>query len=389
MQAHKQLPVREIAAICPPGLEQVVARELTQLGWPTPRTTPGVVTCMGSSLELFRACMGCRTATDLRVRVGRTTAVSLEGLAQGLGKLQWSLFVHPGQAVRITVSSRGSRLKRKDAVARKAELAIRDAVRGPRVNYHTGGHRQRTQAPVHIHLRIEESHVEASVDPVGDSLWKRGYRSRGGAAPLRENLAAASLLAMGWQKNLPLVDPFCGSGTLLIEAAGMATGRLPGAGRSFALEHWPCHVPKLWRKLQGEAKAHARLTPAALMGADADQAVLDVARENAAQAGVARAIGWAHQRIDVLEPPAPGPGLVLTNPPWGQRLGSNVTGVYGALGRALRGRFGGWDLGLLCPDRGLVQALNIPMQPRLEFPHGGARLTLWAGRVPEAHPPRP
>lgn len=386
MHPPKQLPPREIAAICAPGLEGVVAAELTALGWPSPRTSSGVVSCMGGSPELFQACLGCRTATDLRVRVGRLTANSLEGLAQGLVKLQWSLFVLPGQATHITVSSRSSRLKRKDVVARKAELAIRDALRGPRINHYSGGAKRRNLPPVHIHLRIEETRIEASIDPVGDALWKRGYRSRGGAAPLRENLAAAALLAMGWHSPRTLVDPFCGSGTLLIEAAGMATGKAPGAGRSFALEHWPCHASKLWRSLQGRAPSRGRRSPAVLLGADADDAVLAIASQNAARAGVGQAIRWAHQRVDALRAPTPEPGLVLSNPPWGQRLGSDVRGVYSALGRALREHFPGWDLGLLCPDKALIRAVSFPLEPRLEFAHGGARLTLWGGRVPGQGP---
>ena len=382
MRHPNQLPSREIAAICAPGLEKVVATELASLGWPSPKVGTGIVSSTGGSMELYRACIGCRTATDLRVRVGRCNATSLEGLSQGLAKLPWALFVHPGQPVRITVSSRGSRLKRKDAVARKAELAIRDAVRGPRVSYRPGSGNPRLLAPVHIHLRIEDSQVQASVDPVGEPLWQRGYRSRGGAAPLRENLAAAAIIAMEWKGTTPLVDPFCGSGTLLIEAAGMAAGRPPSAQRRFAFEQWPCHTAKLWRKVQGDARgAHLGRAPA-MIGADADAAVLEIAQVNARKAGAGNTIQWAHQRIDALEPPMSGPGLVLSNPPWGKRLGSDVRGVYRAMGRTLKGGFAGWDVGLLCPDRSLVQALGFPMQPRLEFPHGGVRLTLWGGKVP-------
>ncbi len=380
MRIPNQLPAREIAATCPPGLEAVVLRELSDLGWPKPRQTTGIITCVGGSEALFRACLGCRTATDLRVRVGRLKATSLEGLAQGLAKLQWPLFVHPGQQVTVRVSSRASRLKRKDAVARKAVLAIRDAVRGPRIDHRPGRHRN--LPPLIVHLRIEESKVEASVDPVGESLWKRGYRSRGGAAPLRENLAAAALLAMGWRVPQPLVDPFCGSGTLLIEGAAMAAGRAPGAKRRFAMEQWPCHATRLWRQIRGGAQGGRGGARPVILGADADAAVLGIAEDNARRAGVAASLRWAHQRVDALQPPAPGPGLVLSNPPWGQRLGDRVRGVYRALGQRLLADFPGWQLGLLCPDRRLIKAVGFPLQPQLDFAHAGARLILWGGTVP-------
>jgi putative N6-adenine-specific DNA methylase len=384
MSHPKTLPRRELVAICAPGLEEVVASELASLGWPGPRTAPGVVSCIGGATELYRACLFCRSATDLRVRVGRLQANNLEALAHGLGALPWSLFAESGQEIDVKVSSRGSRLKRKDAVARKAALAIGDALRGPRLSHLRP--RRRT-APLTVHLRIEQAQVEASVDPVGDALWKRGWRQRGGAAPLRENLAAASLLALGWRPERPLVDPFCGSGTLLIEAASLATGRAAGSERSYALESWPCHEPKRWRSLQQSCHGGSPTARPTILGADADAAVLEIARQNARRAKVDRLIRWSHQPIEALEPPAPGPGLVLANPPWGQRLGRSVHGVYRSLGERLRNGFGGWELALLCPDRQLANAVGLPLEPRLGFPNGGLRLTLWVGRVPGASSP--
>jgi putative N6-adenine-specific DNA methylase len=379
MPTPKQLPARELTAVCAPGLEDIAATELAGLGWSGLRTSPGVISAVGGAEQVYRACLASRTITDLRVRVGRLSANSLGGLAQGLGQLPWSLFAQPGQPVEIDISSRGSRLKRKDAIARKAQLAIGDALRGPRVQHRPGQRRQR-QVPLRVMLRIEGDRVEASVDPAGDSLWKRGYRGRGGGAPLRENLAAACLVAMNWDGARALMDPFCGSGTILIEAAMLAAGRAPGAGRSFAFEAWPCHAERLWRKLRAE-RLPGHIGAPILRGFDADADTLRLARSNADRAGVGRAIRWGERTVDRLAPPAGEPGLVLCNPPWGLRLGSQVRGVYTALGRAAKERLDGWELGVLCPDRELVRAVGIPMEPRLGFPVGGKRLTLWAGRV--------
>lgn len=383
MPSYQHLASREILAIATPGLEAVVAHELTQLGWPNPRQQVGGVSCTGSTQEIMRACLWCRTATNLRVRVGRGPAGSLEGLAQGLRKLPWQLFLEPGHPVEVTVTSKRSRLKRRDAVARKAMLAIGDVLRGPRHTHHTR-HRGRrgAQPPTQVHLRIDGDRMQASIDPVGSALWKRGYRGRGGAAPLRENLAAAALMAMDWKPHQPLLDPFAGSGTILIEAACMARGLAAGSGRRFDMERWPCHDARAWRRLQDNARClgkRQRLPP--LVGADADEAILSLARGNAERAGVASDLRWVNQRVDASTPPCDEPGLVLCNPPWGRRLGARVGGVYAAFGQALRERFAGWRVGVLCPDRSLVRAMRLGLEPSHGFPHGGQDLVLWAGTV--------
>ncbi len=187
---------------------------------------------------------------------------------------------------------------------------------------------------------------------------------------------------MGWDARRPLLDPFCGSGTILIEAAGIAAARLPGSDRRFAFESWPCHLPRVWRSTRANLQPPGPGRRAVILGSDADSAVLEIARGNARAAKLGELVRWSHARVDALQAPDGGPGLVLGNPPWGQRLGERVRGVYSALGAVLRERFGGWELGLLCPDRALIKAVGIHMEPRLQFPHGGARLTLWAGRVP-------
>ncbi len=162
----------------------------------------------------------------------------------------------------------------------------------------------------------------------------------------------------------------------------MTQGVAPGAGRRFDFERWPCHNARSWHRVVNEARSRSKTSPASsMLGSDADQAVLDIARANAKRAGVGSAIRWHHQRIDALEPPTMHPGLVLTNPPWGRRLGARVGGVYTAFGRVLRERFSGWQLGVLCPERSLIRAMRIPLEPRLRFPHGGTELILWAGTV--------
>jgi putative N6-adenine-specific DNA methylase len=381
MPSASDFPSREIMAVVAPGLEAVVAAELAQLGWPAPRTIPGGVLCTGGRIHLWHACLGSRTATDLRLRVGRLQAHSLEGLAQGLQRLPWSLFLRPGQDPRVLVSSHGSPLKRRDAIARKSQIAIRDALRGPRLPDLAPHRGSRVPGPV-VHLHLEGEQVEASLDPAGAPLWQRGYRARGGAAPLRENLAAAVLRALEWGSPEALVDPFAGSGTFLIEGAAMARGLPPGLGRHFAFELWPCHDARAWGRTVEDARRRAPPGPTGpILGADADDHALDLARANAAGAGVGTAIRWQAGRVDALQPPPGAPGLVVANPPWGRRLGQDVGGVYVAFGQVLRARFTGWRIGVLCPDPALIRLMHLPLQRLLAFPHGGTRVTLWAGTV--------
>ncbi|MFH1468982.1 MAG: hypothetical protein ABIO70_31640 [Pseudomonadota bacterium] len=300
MPSASDFPPREIMAVAVPGLEPLVVAELSELGWRDARVIPGGVICTGSRQQVWHACLESRTATDLRLRIGRAQAHSLEGLAQGIARMPWALFLRPGQDPRVEVSSHGSPLKRRDAVARKAGLAIKDALRGPRLPDYAPHRGPRAQAQT-VHLRIEGEQVEASIDPAGAPLWQRGYRARGGAAPLRENLAAGILLALEWRPGEPLLDPFCGSGTFLIEGACRARGLLPGAHRSFAFEQWPCHDARAWRRLAQEAGRRAppgSLGP--ILGADADERALDLARANAGKAGVGAVIRWQAGRVDAL-----------------------------------------------------------------------------------------
>ena len=379
MPRRSKLPPREILAVAPPGLEALVALELEAMGWSPARATAGGVLTTGGLAQVMRGCLWSRTAAGLRVRVGRSPAGSLDALAQGLRKLPFQLFLRPGQPIQVSVTSKRSRLRRREAVARKAQLAIRDALRGPR-HPHQARPRRGERTPT-VHLRIQDDRVQVSVDPVGGALWQRGYRRSGGAAPLRANLAAALLLQLAWAPPEPLVDAFTGSGTFLIEAAGWALGRAPGSGRGFAFEGWPCHDGRLWRQVQ-QQRMQAPGPPGALLGLDADPGAIERATQNAGEAGVGAHIRWRRSRVDALEPPGTQRGLVVANPPWGRRLGQDVRGVYTALGSALQARFPGWRLGLLCPRRELVRCTGLALNPELEFAHAGERLSLWVGRVP-------
>jgi putative N6-adenine-specific DNA methylase len=234
---------------------------------------------------------------------------------------------------------------------------------------------------LHLHLQHDRrtglSEAVLSLDGGGGaSLHRRGYRSAMGAAPLKENLAAGLIALTGWDGSVPLVDPMCGSGTLLIEAAAMAlnlpAGMLHGQARAFGFRRWPDFDPALWqRELAACGSPEPRSLPP-LLGLERDPEVLDQARGNAERAGVAEHIRFERGDARELRPPA-GPGLVVVNPPYGARLGGDedLEALYGELGALLRERCGGWTLWLLSGNPGLTGALRLKASRRVPVSNGG------------------
>jgi putative N6-adenine-specific DNA methylase len=218
-----------------------------------------------------------------------------------------------------------------------------------------------------------------SLDGGGASLHRRGYRAAMGLAPLKENLAAGLIALTGWDGSVPLVDPLCGSGTLLIEAACLALGRAPGLDRPFSLQRWPDFDAALWQQEVEAARALARdgladgrpLAP--IVGMEADAAVLEQARSNATAAGVAP---WLDLRAGdfrgFIPPPEP-PGILVANPPYGERLGERqeLEELYGDLGQMLKQRCGGWTLWLLSGNRELTGALRLKASRRIPVSNVG------------------
>jgi putative N6-adenine-specific DNA methylase len=220
-----------------------------------------------------------------------------------------------------------------------------------------------------LQIRTAGDLATISVDAAGAPLYRRGWRARVGAAPLRETVAAALLAWAGWDAAGPFLDPMCGSGTLAIEAALAAARRAPGLGRSFAFEALPgadaARVARLRAKLAGEARA----VPVPIHASDRNAGALRLAAKNAAAAGVADAIRFTREDAARVVPP-PGLGLCAVNPPWGVRLDEAAREAWAALGTLL-GRLPGWRVAVLGPDRGLERLLPVPPAGSLALRNGG------------------
>jgi putative N6-adenine-specific DNA methylase len=320
---------------------------------------------------LYAVQLGARLPVRLWVRVARFRATSLEGLAAGARAARWGPYVAPGRPLAIRVASHGSRLRHASSIAPKVEVAIRDALRGPRV---TAGRPERTTLAILV--RIEGDEVEMSVDASGDELHRRGWRRHVGDAPLRENLAAAVLALADWDPGEPLVDPMCGSGTFPIEAATIALGIAPGALRSFALETWPSFDRATSERLKAQPRVPHVARPR-IAGADRDAKVVEAARHNARAAGVSSVVDLTVADVTDLEPPAGG-GLVVCNPPYGVRL-RGAEEAWIRLGRALNGAFRGWRVALLVPDRRLLRLARLTLPQVGAFSHGGSKVGVHVG----------
>jgi len=299
--------------------------------------------------------------------VGKGPARSLQELAVLTTRLDWEPFLSPHAVIEVNATTRQARLRHRDTAARKVQRALGDAQRALRRRSPPLRGRPPT-LKVHVHLHGDQA--ELSVDAGGALLHRRGWRAVPGRAPLRENLAACLLQIGGWRGDEALVDPFCGVGTIPIEAALAAAGRGPFGRRLFACDAWPgVRAPAGARRAPPFHPSHP------IVGADRETMAVGRCTEHAAAAGVV--LRWQHTDIADLEAPAP-TGLIVTNPPYGKRLGERVGGVYATFGRTLRSRFTGWRALFLSPSDALARKVHRDVERITRFSNGGTRVGVYA-----------
>lgn len=379
-----------IFAITAPGLEEVCAEELRALGV-AGRAEPGGVAWEGTADDVFRANLWLRTASRVVVRAGTFRARTFFELERHARKLPWERWVTRGRAVRLRVTSKKSKLYHEGAIAERLLGWIDERVGGIGASSGAGRDDEDEGADAEAQLfvvRVARDEVTVSADSSGALLHLRGYRQAVAKAPLRETVAAAMLLASGWRGQAPLADPMCGSGTIAIEGALIARGVAPGiasadrAPRAFAFTGWPGFEAGRWEALVAEARAAVR--PAAgvpVVASDRDAGAVEAAEANAARAGVRDDLDLAVRPLSALEPPA-GEGWIVSNPPYGIRVGERdpLRNLYAALGRTLRERCPGWTLALLSADRALEGQVGVRFEERFRTSNGGIPVRLVVGR---------
>lgn len=359
----------EIFLVCPPGLEPTLAAEAAEAGFAAPVPVPGGVVTGGGWPEVWRANLTLRGAVRVLARIGSFRALHLAQLDKRARKFDWAEVLRPDVPVRVEAAAdRRSRIYHAGAVKQRIETALAEAA----------GLTVAADAPVTIRARIEDDLVTLSVDTSGESLHKRGAKQAMGRAPMRETMAAMFLRECRYDGSEPVLDPMCGSGTFVIEAAEIAAGLLPGRGRTFAFERLATFDPEAWAAM----RAAAPPAPPALRfhGSDRDAGAFAAARANADRAGVGPLVSFERRAVSEIVPPDGPPGLVIANPPYGARVGDRkaLFGLYGALGKVLMARFTGWRAGIVTTDAALAAATGLPLlPPGPPVSHGGLRVRLY------------
>jgi putative N6-adenine-specific DNA methylase len=375
-----------LVATCSRGLEEVLAGELVGLGYPDVTPGRGMVSWLGDDRAVVRSNLWLRSAA--RVLVSLT-----EGAAGGRGELYelasavaWEELIAPRQTVVVDVAGKGSGFASGAFAALTVKDALVDRIRARR------GERpdiDRRDADVRVHLHLGGEHAAIALDSTGEPLAHRGYRPRGGPAPLSETLAAGMLMIAGYDGSRPLLDPMCGTGTIAIEAALLATRTAPGLLRRFACERWNFVPARLLRDERAAARELRRPAPQPVVASDHDRRAVAATRHNAAAAAVAEAVRVERRDLSELAPHGPG-SVIVTNPPYGVRLGDVVAlrGLYRAIGDALKTRAAGCTAWLLVGDRELAGEVGLRPQRRVVLFNGPIecrllRFDLYAGRKEE------
>lgn len=383
-------------AVAAPGLAPLVADELRAMGLRPSGVEEAGVAFAAHDTGVWMANLRLRTASRVLVRLGQFRATEFRELERQARALPWETFVPADTTPRLRVTCRKSRLYHSDAVAGRVADAIAHRVGGrggfaPAADDEgdaaddagaTGG--AADLAPL-IVVRFLHDECTISVDSSGELLHRRGYRQAVGRAPLRETLAAAMLLAAGYDGSAPFVDPLCGSGTIAIEAALIARDLAPGRHRRFAFEQWPGFDAARWARLLADADARARPhAPASIEGSDRDAGAIAAASANAERAGVAADVRFVQRALSSLALSDEQPGWVVTNPPYGKRVGDSAAlrDLWARLGDVLRVVAPGWRVALLGPDPALERQLRLPLSPALRTTNGGIPVRVLAGTVP-------
>jgi putative N6-adenine-specific DNA methylase len=381
-------------AVAAPGIETFTALELSRLGLlpaagPADKPAsnpssaePGGVAFKGDLATLYRANLNLRTASRIIARLGQFFyATSFAELEQKGARLPWERFLAPGQPIAIRVTCHKSKLYHSEAVAERIERTIAERLGKPSPRQKPAGEEATNPAQLVV-VRVANDQVTVSIDSSGELLHRRGYRQAVAKAPLRETLAASMLMASGWDMRSPLIDPFCGSGTIPIEAALMARGIAPGKNRRFAFMGWPNFDESLWQTVHAEAVGNESAESPPILASDRDAGAVSMAWENAQRAGVADSIQFECIAVSAIRPPEK-PGWVVTNPPYGLRVseGRDLRNLYAQFGNVLRTTCPGWQIAVLCNDLMLLGQIGFKLDTSLSLTNGGVRVRLARGQV--------
>jgi 23S rRNA (guanine2445-N2)-methyltransferase / 23S rRNA (guanine2069-N7)-methyltransferase len=381
---------------CPKGLELLLEEELHQLGVEDTKQTVAGVQCHGDLEDAYRICLWSRLANRVLMPVYQGDAETTEDLYDAVQQVDWLDHMRSEGTLLIDFTGQTRAINNTHFGALKVKDAIVDQIRdltGARPSV------DKVAPDLRINVRMHRGKVTVAIDLSGDSLHRRAYRLQAGQAPMKENLAAAVLLRSGWPARIAdfdlLLDPMCGSGTLLIEAAMMAADIAPGLQRKrYGFSRWTGHQKGIWDELVAEAngrkaKGLSQLE-ISLVGRDEDKSVLRSARQNAERAGVAEFIDFAACRVEDLEREQlpQGVGLLVTNPPYGERLGETqqLMFLYRHLGDKLKEQFAGWTAAIFTSNPDLCKVMGMRADKQYKLFNGALESRLFVYPISEHRP---
>lgn len=363
-------------ATCPRGLEQLLADELAAVQAKSIKLTDGGVSFDGDWAVCYAANLHSRIATRILWQVARGKYLNEEDLFEAAYKLDWSAWFNVKNDFMVKVtgvkcplkSLEFATLKIKDAVCDKFRMVV-----GSRPYIDT----KNPAVRIHAYLAVDE--YQFYLDTSGAALYQRGNRGASIEAPLRENLAAGILKLSGWQVGQPLLDPMCGSGTFLLEAAMVALDIAPGHKRSFAFEKLNNFEPAIWQKLKSQAAAKVKpVSFQKIYGSDIDLRAVRIAKRNLEEAGLLAAVQLS--QFDIVDVPAPdGQGVLVANPPYGVRIGEgeDLALLYPKMAEALKRKFAGWHTYFLTNDLSMPKLMRLTPSKRTPLFNGSLECRLF------------
>ncbi|MBF7978019.1 MULTISPECIES: bifunctional 23S rRNA (guanine(2069)-N(7))-methyltransferase RlmK/23S rRNA (guanine(2445)-N(2))-methyltransferase RlmL [Rahnella] len=358
------------------GLEELLKSELETLGAQACKVVQGGVHFEGDDRLMYRSLLWSRLASRILLPLNEFKVHSDLDLYLGVMAIDWPSVFGVEKTFAVHFSGLNDEIRNSQYGALKVKDAIVDSFTrkmDERPNV------AKQQPDIRVNVFLQRDTASVALDLSGEGLHQRGYRDLTGQAPLKENLAAAIVMRSGWQAGTPMVDPMCGSGTLLIEAAMIAADRAPGLHRQhWGFTGWSKFDAELWRELTAEAQVRTRRgvqeTTSRFFGSDIERRVIEMARANARRAGVAELISFEAAEVGKLVNPLPeGPtGTVISNPPYGERLESEpaLIALHNMLGRIMKTQFGGWQLSLFSASPELLSCLQLRAERQFKAKNG-------------------
>jgi 23S rRNA (guanine2445-N2)-methyltransferase / 23S rRNA (guanine2069-N7)-methyltransferase len=367
-------------ATCPKNLEELLEHELIELGASNTKKTVAGVNFSGDLTLAYRVCLWSRLANRILLPLAKIPSPNAQALYGNIKRIPWLEHFTPEQTFVVDFAGQSPAITNTHFGAQKAKDAIVDHMREKTGNRPSV---DKDLPDIRINVYLHREIASVSLDLSGESLHRRGYRQHTGVAPLKENLAAAILMRAKWpefaKNSYPLIDPLCGSGTILIEAAMLAADIAPGLLRwSFGFQKWVQHQSDLWQSLWNEAEERRetglkKLPP--IYGFDADPYIINIAQGNIKQAELTDHINISVCNLVDLKKPTEllsSSGLIVTNPPYGERIGKieELKSLYKELGEKLKKEFPGWQAAVLTANAELAQEMRLRADKHYAFFNG-------------------